>query len=483
MTSVPDFRRAKIVCTVGPASAEPEVLRELFEAGMNAVRLNFSHATRDQTVQVIDAARDLAREYGRPLAVVADLQGPRIRVGDLDEPLQLEADTEYCFVPEGTESAAGVPPERCIPTTYSGLSEDLSPGDTMLLDDGRIEMEVVRVSEGEGVVARSRTDGALHAHKGMNLPGVEVGASSLTPKDEDDLEFVEELGVDYVALSFVRRADDVRALRRLCRDETLIISKIEKDQALARLPEILRESDGVMVARGDLGVELPYEEVPMVQKRIIQEGQRFARPSITATQMLDSMTDQPRPTRAEVSDVANALLDGTDAVMLSGETAIGGYPVEAARTMERIIRRTEEESGAEAGRVSLREREERAEVQQTTSAAIAAASLQAVERLDLPFIVTLTRSGFTARVMSAQRPPVPILAVTDQWRTFNQLALVWGVYPVLLRDEVSYRTMVGRARGEALSAGFGEEGDGFVVTAGVPFHVPGTTNMMRIEEL
>lgn len=482
MTSARDFRRAKIVCTVGPASAEPDVLRELFEAGMNAVRLNFSHATHEQTVQVIDTVRELAREYGRPLAVVADLQGPRIRISDLEEPLDLEADETYCFVPEGTESAAGVPEERCIATTYAGLADDLSPGDTILLDDGRIEMRVERV-EGVGVVARSRTSGLLQAQKGMNLPGVEVGASSLTPKDEEDLEFVQEQGVDYVALSFVRRGDDVRALRRRCREDTLIIAKIEKVQALSHLSDILRESDGVMVARGDLGVEMPYEEVPMVQKRIIQEGQRFARPSITATQMLDSMTDQPRPTRAEVSDVANALLDGTDAVMLSGETAIGDYPVEAVRTMERIIRRTEEESGAEAGRVSLREREQRAEVQQTTSAAIAAASLQAVERLDLPFIVTLTRSGFTARVMSAQRPPVPILAVTDQWRTYNQLALVWGVYPVLLRDEVSYRTMVGRARGEALSAGFGKEGDGFVVTAGVPFHVPGTTNMMRIEEL
>jgi pyruvate kinase len=482
MTSESGFRRAKIVCTVGPASADPEVLRELFEAGMNAVRLNFSHATREQTESVIESARDLAREYGRPLAVIADLQGPRIRISNLPEPIVLEVDQTYCFVPEGTESAAGHPPERCISTTYSGLAGDLPPGDTILVDDGRIELRVEAV-EGEGVVARSLTAAELRSQKGMNLPGVEVGASSFTAKDEEDLAFVEELGIDYVALSFVRRGEDVEALRRRCSDETLIISKIEKDQALSHLPDILRKSDGVMVARGDLGVELPYEEVPMVQKRIIQEGQRFARPSITATQMLDSMTDRPRPTRAEVSDVANALLDGTDAVMLSGETAIGKYPVEAARTMERIIRRTEQESGTEAGRVPLRERDERAKVQQTTSAAIAAASMQAIERLDLPFVVTLTRSGFTARVMSAQRPPVPILAVTDQWRTYNQLALVWGVYPVLLRDEVSYRTMVGRAREEAVEAGFGEEGDGFVVTAGVPFHVPGTTNMMRIEEL
>ncbi len=262
----------------------------------------------------------------------------------------------------------------------------------------------------------------------------------------------------------------------------LLIAKIEKAQALDQLPEVFGESDGVMVARGDLGVELPYEDVPLLQKRMIRMAKERARPVITATQMLESMIRLPRPTRAEVSDVANALLDGTDALMLSAETAIGAHPVEAVETMDRIIRRIER---TRHGRFPRRTRgsDSLAAEQQTTSGAVAAAAMQAVERLDSPFIVTFTRSGYTARIVSAQRPPVPILAVSDQWRTFNQLALVWGVLPVLFSGEVNYRSMLERAREVALQHGLGEAGQRFVVTAGMPFHVPGTTNMMRIEEL
>ncbi len=476
------FRRAKIVATIGPASQGPEVFGALVEAGTDAVRVNFSHASHEQAAEVISRARDVARRRGRPLAVIADLQGPRIRVGDLAGPLEIRAGEEYRFVPEDEATGNDGPEAPEIPTTYAELAEDLSPGNVILLDDGRLEFRVREVL-GAVVVAEARTGGTLTSQKGMNLPGVTVHAPSLTEKDREDLRFARGQRVDYFALSFVRRPEDLRDAREEMDEGSLLIAKIEKDQALVRLTEVIERSDAVMVARGDLGVELPYEEVPMVQKHIIRQAVERARPVITATQMLESMKSAPRPTRAEVSDVANALLDGTDAVMLSGETAVGEYPVEAVETMDRIIRRIEREAPRIVTRVPDGELEERAEIQQTTSGAVAAASLQAVRRLGCPFICTFTRSGFTARVMAAQRPPVPILAVTDQWRSYNQLALAWGVVPILFRGDVGYDAMLESVKKEAVRRGFGEPGRTFVLTAGVPFHVPGTTNMMRIEEL
>ena len=475
------FRRAKIVCTVGPACREPDAIRELVRAGADALRINFSHADHDDAARTAEAARTCAREEGRPVAVIGDLQGPKIRVGELGEPLEIVEGRSYLLVPGEASVPAGGDPRR-IPVTYGALAEDVSPGDRILLDDGRIELRARSVQE-EGVEAEAMTSGLLASQKGINLPGVTVGAPSLTGKDRDDLAFALEQDVDFVALSFVRRPDDVSELREEVGDRSLVVSKIEKDQALERLVEIIRRSDAVMVARGDLGVELPYEEVPLVQKRIGRLGQELARPSITATQMLESMTSSPRPTRAEVSDVATALLDGADAVMLSAETAVGDYPVESVRAMSRIIRRIEREGPPFPSAVGDDPAGRRARVQQTTSGAIAAAAMQAVDRLGSPFLVTFTRSGFTARVVAAQRPPVPILAVTDQPSTWRQLAVVWGVAPVLFEGDVNYRNMLDRAREAALEAGHGRRGERFVVTAGVPFHVTGTTNMIRIEEL
>jgi len=475
------FRRAKIVCTIGPSTWEPGVFRELIQAGADAVRINFSHASHDRARQIAEMAKDVVRETGRPLATIGDLAGPKIRVGDLDEPLQIVPESDYCFYFEESEPPPFADQAHRIPTTYPELADELEAGNRILLDDGRFEFLVERV-EDECVTARAYSAGALKANKGINLPGVRVGAPSLTEKDLEDIEFAKGQALDFLALSFVRRPEDLREARQVMDRGSLLIAKIEKSQALESLSDILGESDGVMVARGDLGVELPYEEVPMIQKRIIRLAQERARPVITATQMLESMIHSPRPTRAEVSDVANALLDGTDAVMLSAETAVGEYPVEAVRTMDRIIRRIEHERIDRFGRVGKRPRGV-TEIQQTTSGAVAAASMQAVERLDSPFIVTFTRSGYTARIVSAQRPSVPILALSDQWRTFNQMALVWGVQPVLFRGDVNYRNMLDRARATALELGLGEPGERFVVTAGVPFHVPGTTNMMRIEEL
>jgi len=442
------FRRAKIVCTIGPATWEPGSFRELVQAGADAIRINFSHATHERARHIVEMAKDTVRETGRPLATIGDLAGPKIRVGDLARPLEIEPETEYCFFPEDATPPESVDPRHRIPTTYPELAEEVERGNRILLDDGRFEFLVEGV-EGDRVTARAYSAGQLAAHKGINLPGVRVGAPSLTDKDLEDIEFANRQSLDFLALSFVRRPEDLREARQAMDRGTLLIAKVEKSQALDSLSEILSESDGVMVARGDLGVELPYEEVPMIQKRIIRLAQERARPAITATQMLESMIHSPRPTRAEVSDVANALLDGTDAVMLSAETAVGEYPIEAVRTMDRIIRRIEHERIDRFGRAGKRPRGV-TEIQQTTSAAVAAASMQAVERLDSPFIVTFTRSGFTARIVSAQRPAVPILALSDQWRTFNQMALVWGVQPVLFRGDVNYRNMLERARSAAL---------------------------------
>ena len=479
------FRRAKIVSTIGPASWDRDVLYRLMEAGTDAIRLNFTHMGPDRAAGVVRDISDAARQVGRPVAIIGDLGGPKIRVGDLPGGrLEIEPEQTYWFFPEGEPPPKESPSERRIPTTYPELSEEVEPGTRILLDDGHFEFIVEEVA-GETppwVSARAFSVGVLESQKGINLPGVRVGAPALTEKDLADLEFSVEQLLDYVALSFVRRPEDLETTRRKMDRGGLLIAKIEKSQALENLPDILPLSDAVMVARGDLGVELPFEEVPMIQKRIILLAQERARPVITATQMLESMIQSPHPTRAEVSDVANALLDGTDAVMLSAETAVGAYPVEAVRTMDRIIRRIEHERLGRTGRAG-KQVEGVARIQQTTSGAIAASSLIAVERIDSPFIVTFTQSGYTARIVSAQRPSVPILAMTDQWRTYNQLALVWGVHPVLFRGGVSYSSMLDKAREEALELGMGEPGQRFVVTAGVPFHVPGTTNMMRVEEL
>ena len=478
------FRRAKIVSTIGPASWDRDVLHDLIEAGTDAVRINFTHTPTDRAARLVRTISDVARDVGRPVAIIGDLGGPKIRVGDLPgDQLDIEPEGTYWFFPEGEDPPPDSTPRGRIPTTYPELAEEVAPGTRILLDDGHFEFAVREVSDDPAwVSAVAVSSGVLKSQKGINLPGVRVGAPALTEKDIADIEFSAEHVIDYLALSFVRQPSDLETTRQKMDRGCLLIAKIEKSQALENLTEILPLSDAVMVARGDLGVELPYEEVPMIQKRIIGIAQERARPVITATQMLESMIESPQPTRAEVSDVANALLDGTDAVMLSAETAAGGYPVQAVRTMDRIIRRIEHERLGRTGRAG-KHVQGVSKIQQTTSGAIAASSLIAVERVGSPFIVTFTQSGYTARIVSAQRPSVPILAITDQWRTYNQLALVWGVQPILFHGGISYSSMLDKARDVALELGMGESGQRFVVTAGVPFHVPGTTNMMRVEEL
>ena len=483
MNESPAFRRAKILCTLGPASRDPEVFRALVEAGLDGVRVNFSHSSHEQAARAIELARDTSREFGRAISVLADLQGPKIRVGTLDSPLEVEAGATYLVYPEdgspGLVNPAGPVP---IPTTYPELAMDLGPGDRVLFDDGKIALTVREIQD-QGVVLEALEGGTLTSGKGINLPGTEIGAPSLTDKDREDARLALDLGVDYIALSFIRRPDDLDELRQLVDGRALLVAKIEMAQALRNLHGILANADGVMVARGDLGVELDFEEVPLVQKRILRLTSRAAKLGITATQMLESMILSSRPTRAEASDVANALLDGTDALMLSAETAVGDYPVESVSTMSRIIRRIEREPGIdEEGQGGTRVRG-LAPVHHTVAGAVAGAAAEATDRLGAPFLVTFTNSGFTAWVQSAQRLQVPILAVTDQPRTWNQLALAYGVVPLLVEGDASYDNMLETSRVFARENGLGAEGDSFVVTAGVPFHTPGTTNYMRIETL
>ena len=465
------YPRTKIVCTLGPATSTPDAIDALMDAGLDVARINFSHGTHAQHARTIGIVRDLAVERGRPVAILGDLQGPRIRIGALDQPRFVEPGTDVTFCPE--EIAA--PGE--MPVTYEALAADVHVGDRILVDDGLIELVVLDV-KGPRVVARVVHGGEVKSHKGINLPGVNVSAPSITEKDRADAAFAVEQKLDYLALSFVRRAADIAELRALVPKRLLIIAKIEKDSALESIESILRASDGVMVARGDLGVELPFEEVPIAQKKIIKFANLIGRPVITATQMLESMIEHPRPTRAEASDVANAIIDGTDAVMLSAETAAGAYPRLAVQAMRRIIGEIEQHPFKRA-----REGYLGPEVVASTEETIAAATDTAQRMLNAPIIIVFTKSGASARIVSSHRPQVPILALTDEPRTFTQLALVWGVIPQLVPHCETYEAMVARAREVVLSRGLAKEGDRVLVTAGVPFDVPGTTNVLRVERV
>lgn len=465
----------KVVATIGPATAHPDRVRELVAAGVNVVRVNFAHGSHADHANVVSWTRAAAEDLGRSVAVLADLAGPKIRIGDLQAPVRLEEDADVVIAPEAQASGDE------LPTTYEALARDVAAGDRILLDDGVMEL-VVEAVRPPRVHARVLRGGLLKANKGMNLPGVRVTAPSLTEKDLVDLEFALEQDVDYIGLSFVQRADDVVDLRRRLPPGVLIVAKIEKDVALENIESILAETDCVMVARGDLGVELPFEQVPVAQKRIIQHANLYGRPVITATQMLESMIEMPRPTRAEASDVANALFDGTDAVMLSGETAVGKHPALAVNAMVRIASEIEKTSAFTQGpKYDIPILDHLRTGATPTEHAIAAATVEAVRLLGAPAIITLTMTGSTARLVSSYRPPVPILGVCEAIRTFRQLALVWGVEPVLSGKELTYEGMVKKAREHLVERGIARPGDRVVVTAGVPFHVKGTTNMIRVE--
>ncbi len=467
-------RRTKIVCTLGPASWSPERIDSLIQAGMDVARINFSHGELERHAETIRNVREASVRAGRPIAVLGDLQGPKIRVGVLPVPVQLAPGDRVVFAPEG-EHLAGE-----LPTTFRELAQDVEVGDVVLLADGLMELIVEEV-KAPRVAMRVIHGGELTSNKGINLPGTAVSVPSLTEKDLRDLEFALEQQVDYLALSFVRSPEDVKDLvSRIPAGGPLVVVKVEKGLALENLSEILKVSSAAMVARGDLGVELPFERVPLAQKRMIQLANQSSRPVITATQMLESMIENPRPTRAEASDVANAIIDGTDAVMLSAETATGKFPVQAVQAMARIAQEIEDshilESGPHYDMPNLPGEHGRT----PTERAIAGATVEAVRRLKAPLILTFTTSGSTARVVSSFRPPVPILAITDNERTYQQLAMVWGVIPIVCSEDASFTEMLSCGREEAIKRGLAQPGDRVVVTAGLPMHQPGTTNLLQV---
>ncbi len=466
------IRRTKIVATLGPATGAAAQIAALLEAGVNVVRINASHGTPEIRGNWIKLVRRAAEGQGQPIAILVDLQGPRIRVGQLAEPRELVPGARVVFAPESLATGEE------LPTTYEDLAKDVRVGAKILLNDGLLSVEVTRVVPPR-VEGRVVDGGTLTSHKGMNLPGLHVSAPALTEKDREDVKDAVAAGADYLALSFVRKAEDLAELRQLVPPQIKLVAKIEKATALEDLPRILNACDAVMVARGDLGVELPFEEVPIVQKRLIHEANLHGKPVITATQMLESMVHNPRPTRAEASDVANAILDGTDAVMLSAETATGDYPLEAVRAMDRIIREMERHAlGKDDRRLGPR-----GDAAVSVENSIAIGTSAVARMLKTPLIVTLTKGGFTSRKVAALRPPVPILAVTTELTSYRQLALVWGVVPVLVDRVPGYDAMLTVVRDLILKRGYAKPGDRIVMTAGVPWEVSGSTNLIKVEEV
>ena len=464
-------RRTKIVCTLGPASDSPAVLRELIRAGMDVARINFSHGAHDEHARRIAAVRDIAGAEGRVVAILADLQGPKLRIGEI-------AAGRAVLVPGQTFTLTGrdVPGDAsAVHLPHPELLAALRAGDSLLLDDGLLELRV-RATDGIDVACEVIAGGELLPHKGVSVPRVALGLPAITEKDRQDLAFALSQDVDFVAQSFVRQAGDISALRALidaAGKATPIIAKIEKPEAVDRIESILAQADGVMVARGDLGVEMPAESVPLQQKRIIRLARQAARPVITATQMLESMIHSPRPTRAEASDVANAIFDGTDAVMLSAETAIGQYPVEAVQMMARIAAATEP---------ALPYGDHMAPAHNPTDA-ITQATCQIAHELGAKAILPSTHSGYTARMVSRHRPAAPILVITSSERVRRQLALVWGTQSTLVPQYQTTDEMIVLAERSAVAAGLAAAGDTVVITAGIPAGDGGRTNMLKVHTI
>ncbi|MBW1722803.1 MAG: pyruvate kinase [Deltaproteobacteria bacterium] len=467
--------KTKIVCTIGPSSVAPGILRQLIREGMTVARLNFSHGTPQEHEERVRVLRRLSEEEGRPVAVLQDLAGPKIRVGWIPDPgIRLEpGDTLILTGQEGAEAAEGK-----VPLSFPDLPRQVGPQARLLLADGTMEV-IVREVRGKDIHCEVVTGGLLTSHKGINLPDGTLDVPSLTDKDIEDLGFGLEIDVDFVALSFVRSAEDILRARAVISQkgdrDVPLIAKIEKHEAIRNLDEIIEAADGIMVARGDLGVEIPLEEVPNVQKQIIRKANLAGKPVITATQMLRSMVDSPRPTRAEATDVANAVLDGTDAVMLSEETAAGAYPVESVRFMVRILESAENHFPHDRFLAMMPRKE--------VSEAVAHASCLLAEHLEAAAIVAPTRSGLTARNICRFRPARPLLALSPSPRTVRRLCLYWGCIPRLVPSSGDTDEMIRTAAEAALESGLAGRGERVVITSGHPVWVAGTTNMVRIKTL
>ncbi len=467
------MRRAKIVCTMGPATASAEQVRALVDAGMDVARLNLSHGSHADHEEVYARVRRASDESGRGVGVLVDLQGPKIRLGKFAEgPVLLERGDEFTITTED------VPGDRqLVSTTYSGLPGDVSPGDTILVDDGRINLTVVTV-DGPRVVTRVVEGGVVSDAKGLNLPGVAVSVPALSDKDIEDLRWALHLRADMIALSFVRNAKDIEDVHRIMDEEGVripVLAKIEKPQAVEHLAEIVHAFDGIMVARGDLGVELPLEEVPLVQKRAVAMARQNAKPVIVATQMLDSMISASRPTRAETSDCANAVLDGADALMLSGETSVGAHPITAVATMARIIENVEDNALHEIHPMRTRPH--------TQGGAITRAAAEVGDLLGAKYLVAFTQSGDSARRMSRLRSAIPLLAFTPEAATRSQLSLTWGTETFLVAFVHHTDDMVRQVDRALLELGRCQPDDVVVIVAGSPPGIPGSTNAMRVHRM
>jgi pyruvate kinase len=466
-------RRAKIVCTLGPATASPEIIKNLVAAGMNVARLNLSHGEQADHAHSYEMVRAASNESGKGVGILADLQGPKIRLARFASgPVELHLGDSFTIT---TRDVAG--DATICGTTYSGLPGDCKIGDRILIDDGKVGLEVLEVTS-DSVLTRVTEAGTVSDNKGINLPGVAVSVPALSEKDKEDLRWGLRAGADFIALSFVRNAadvDDVHAIMDEVGFRIPVIAKIEKPQAVENLQEIVNAFDGIMVARGDLGVELPIEDVPLVQKRCIELAREAAKPVIVATQMLDSMITNSSPTRAEATDCANAVLDGADALMLSGETSVGAFAIETVATMARIIARTEE-GGFEMIR-PLRT------TPKTKGGAITRAAAEVGAIVGAKYLVTFTQSGDSARRMARLRSPIPILAFTPDIGTYNRLALSWGVEPEVTPMVKHTDEMVKQADTLLIQSGRAHEGENVVIVAGSPPGIPGSTNAMRVHRV
>ncbi|GAA2833678.1 pyruvate kinase [Kitasatospora paracochleata] len=476
MPTLRAMRRAKIVCTLGPAADSYDQIKALVTAGMDIARLNLTHGSQLEHEERYRRVRKASDEAGRSVGVLVDLQGPKIRLGTFaDGPVLLERGDEFTITVEDVRGDR----EMCG-TTYPGLADDVGPGERILVDDGRVALEVTRI-DGPRIRCTVLEGGLVSDHKGLNLPGVRVSVPALSDKDVADLRWALRTGADLVALSFVRSGRDADEVHRIMAEEgrrVPVIAKLEKPQAVENLEAVIDAFDGIMIARGDLGVELPLEQVPLVQKRAIKLAKRNAKPVIVATQMLDSMIHASRPTRAEASDVANAVLDGTDAVMLSGETAVGKYPVETVRTMSRIIEAAEEDILA-AGLPPLTENNK----PRTQGGAVARAAAEIGDFLDAKYLIAFTQSGDTARRLTRYRSPIPVLAFTYEPAVRSQLALTWGVETFLGPFVPTTDEMVAQVDAALLSLGRCQRGDIVVITAGSPPGLAGSTNLVRVHHV
>ncbi|HET9902179.1 MAG TPA: pyruvate kinase [Xanthobacteraceae bacterium] len=464
------LRRAKIVATLGPASRDPATIAKLFEAGADVFRINMSHTSHELMREFVKAIRDVEEHYGRPIGILVDLQGPKLRVGDFEGgAVMLVKGASFTLDDDsrlGDETRVNLP--------HPEILAALEPGDTLLLDDGKIRLTAVETHPRQAVT-RVEVGGRLSNRKGVSLPDTTVPFSALTAKDRSDLEAALNAGVDWIALSFIQRADDIAEAKKLTRGRASVMAKIEKPQAVQHLSDILEMADAIMVARGDLGVEMPLEKVPGIQKQLTRAARRSGKPVIVATQMLESMVANPVPTRAEVSDVATAIYEGADAVMLSAESASGQFPVEAVATMNRIA---EEVEGEPLYRSIIQA--SRAEPEATGADAIAAAARQIAETLDLAAVVCWTSSGATGLRVARERPKPPIVAISPNMSTGRKLSLGWGVHCVVAEDAHDQDDMVERACRIAFKDSFARPGQRIIVVAGVPFGTPGATNMVRI---